>query len=138
MRNTEEPQGIPLTQLCIRDAFMTGITSDWVISTIEDNMATPRDPRSIRAWRESSKHGQEEKSQNMINVQLAQEKSHFERRSSNISNLGENVAHAQQSVSQEEEEIQNSNFEDESSKLKPLGNFNMSYKETRRLELWNN
>ena len=52
----------------------------------------------------------------MINVQLAQEKSHFEHRSGNISNFGENVAHAQPSVSQEEEEIQNSNFEYESSK----------------------
>ena len=34
--------------------------------------------------------------------------SHFEHRSSNISDSGENVAHAQPSVSQEEEEIQNS------------------------------
>ena len=47
----------------------------------------------------------------MIYVQLAREKSHFEHRSGNNSNLGENVAHAQPSVSQEEEEIQNSNFE---------------------------
>ena len=46
----------------------------------------------------------------MINVQLAQEKSHFEHRSGNFSNLGENVAPAQPSVSQEEEEIQNSNL----------------------------
>ena len=52
----------------------------------------------------------------MINVLLAQEKTHFEHRSGNISNLGENVAHAQPSVSQEEEEIRNSNFEHESSK----------------------
>ena len=52
----------------------------------------------------------------MINMQLAQEKTHFEDRSGNISNLGENDAHAQPSVSQEEEEIQNSNFEHESSK----------------------
>ena len=51
----------------------------------------------------------------MINVQLAQEKSQFEHRSGNISNLGENVSHAQPSVSQEEE-IQNSNFDYESSK----------------------
>ena len=43
----------------------------------------------------------------MIHVLLACEKSHFENRSGNISNLGENVAHAQPSVSQEEEEIQN-------------------------------
>ena len=52
----------------------------------------------------------------MINVQLVHEKSNFEHRSGNISNLGENVACAQPSVSQEEEEIQNSNFEHESSK----------------------
>ena len=49
----------------------------------------------------------------MINVQVACKKSHFERRSGNISNLGENVAHAHPSVSPEEEKIQNSNFEDE-------------------------
>ena len=43
----------------------------------------------------------------MINVQLAYEKSHIEHRSGNNSNLGENVAHAQPSLSKEEEEIQN-------------------------------
>ena len=42
--NTEEPQGIPLMQLYIRDVFMTGITSDWAMSMIEDNMETLRDP----------------------------------------------------------------------------------------------
>ena len=52
----------------------------------------------------------------MVNVELAREKSHFEHRSGNISNLGENVACAQPSVSQEEDEIQNPNFEHESSK----------------------
>ena len=52
----------------------------------------------------------------MINVQLAQEISPFECRSGNISNLGENVACAQPSVSYEEEEIQNSNFEYESTR----------------------
>ena len=52
----------------------------------------------------------------MIKVQLALEESHFEHRSSNLSNSGENVAHAQSSVTQEENEIQNSNFEFESSK----------------------
>ena len=93
---------------------MTGITSDWAMSMIKDNLATPRDLSSFQAWRESSKHGQEEKSQNMINVQLAHEKSHFEHRSCNNSNLGEGVAHAQ--PSHEEEEIQNSNLEHESSK----------------------
>ena len=44
VRNTEEPQGIPLMQSYTSDAFTTGITSDWVMSTIEDNLATPRDP----------------------------------------------------------------------------------------------
>ena len=71
VRNTEEPQGIPHLQLCIRDVFMTGIMSDWVMSMIEDNVATQRYPSSVQAWRESSKHGQEEKSQNVIQVQLA-------------------------------------------------------------------
>ena len=61
-RNTEEPQGIPQMQLYISDIFMTGITSDWVMSTIEDNLATLRDPRLIQAWRKSLEHGQEEKS----------------------------------------------------------------------------
>ena len=46
-------------QSYISDVFMTGITSDWVMSTIEDNLATPRDPSSVRAWRESSNHRQE-------------------------------------------------------------------------------
>ena len=80
------------------------------MSMIEDNLATPRVQSSVRAWIESSKHGQEEKSQNMINVQVAREKSTIEHRSSNISHPGENVAHAQPSVSHEEDEIQNSNF----------------------------
>ena len=61
-RYTEEPQGIPLMQLCIRDVIMTGITSDWAMSTIEDNVAPPRDQSSVQAWRETSTHGQEEKS----------------------------------------------------------------------------
>ena len=47
---------------------------------------------------------------------MAQEKSCFEHRSSHIYNPGENVAHAQPSVAQEEDEIQNSNFEHKSSK----------------------
>ena len=62
VRSTEEPQGIPHLQSCIREVFMTGIMNDWAMSRIEDNLATPRDLRSVRAWRESSKHGQEEKS----------------------------------------------------------------------------
>ena len=56
---------------------MTGITSEWVMSTIEHNLETPRVPSSVQAWLESSRHVQEEKSQNMINVQLAHEKSIF-------------------------------------------------------------
>ena len=44
VRNTEEPQGIPLTQLYVREAFTTGIMSDWAMSMIEDNMATLRGP----------------------------------------------------------------------------------------------
>ena len=36
--NTEEPQGIPHLQSCIREVFMTGIMSDWVMSTIEGNL----------------------------------------------------------------------------------------------------
>ena len=43
-------------QLYISDVFMTGITSDWAMSTIEDNLATARDPILVQAWRESSKH----------------------------------------------------------------------------------
>ena len=61
-RNTEEPKGIPLTQSYISNIFVTGITSEWAMSTIEDNLATLRVPSSVQAWIESSKHGQEEKS----------------------------------------------------------------------------
>ena len=83
------------------------------MNMIEDNLATPRVPSSVRAWIESSKHGENEKSRNTINVQLACKKSMIEHRSSNVS---ENVACAQPSVSHEEDEIQNSNFEYGSSK----------------------
>ena len=83
------------------------------MSMIEDNMETPRDLSLVISWRESSKHVQEDKSQNMIYVQLACKKSHFEHRSGNNSYLGQNVARAQPNVSQEEEEIENSNFEHE-------------------------
>ena len=106
-RNTEEPQGTPLMQLYISNIFMNGITNEWVMSMIEDNLATPRVMRSVRSWIESSKHGEDKKSRNMINVPLVREKSVIEHRSSNISHLGENVAHAQPSVSHEEDEIQN-------------------------------
>ena len=110
-RITEEPQRIPLMQSYVSNIFTTGITNEWAMSTIEDNLATPRVKRSVRAWKESSKHREDEKSRNMINVHLAREKSTIEHRSSNVSCLVENVAHAQPSVSHEEDEIQNSNFE---------------------------
>ena len=77
---------------------MTGIMSEWAMSTIEHNLPTPRVMSSVLAWIESSKLGQEEKSQNMINVQLACEKSKIEHRRSNISHPGENAAHARPSV----------------------------------------
>ena len=48
-RNTEEPQGTTLTQSYISNVFMTGITNEWVMIMIEDNLATPRFPRSGRA-----------------------------------------------------------------------------------------
>ena len=107
-RNTEEPQGTPLMQSYI---FMTGIMNEWVMSTIEDNSATLRVTSSALSWIESSKHGEDKKSQNMISVHLGRKKSMIEHRSSNISHPVENVTHAQPSVSHEEDEIQNSNFE---------------------------
>ena len=61
-RNTEEPQGIPLMQSYISNVFMTGITNEWVMSMIEDNLATARVLSSVRAWIESSKYGEDEKS----------------------------------------------------------------------------
>ena len=115
-RNTEEPQGTQLTQLYVSNIFTTGITSEWVMSTIEENLATLRVPSSVRAWTESSKHGEDEKSQNTINMQVAHEKSAIEHRSSNILHPCENVACAQPSVSHEEDKIQNSNYEYGSSK----------------------
>ena len=69
-RNTEEPPGTPLTQSYISNEFIPGITSEQVMSMIEDNSATPREPSSVRAWIESLKHGEDEKSRNTINVQL--------------------------------------------------------------------
>ena len=70
-RNTEEPQGTPLMQSYV---FTTQVMNEWVMSMIEDNSATPRVPRSVRAWMESSKYGEDEKSRNMINIPLAREK----------------------------------------------------------------
>ena len=61
-RNTEEPQGIPLTQLYVSNVFMTGVISEWVMSMIEDNLETLRVTSSVRAWIESSKHGEDDKS----------------------------------------------------------------------------
>ena len=55
-RNTEEPQETPLMQLYVSSIFKTGITNEWAMSTIEDNLATPRVSSSFRAWIESSKH----------------------------------------------------------------------------------
>ena len=83
------------------------------MSTIEDNSATPREPSSVRAWMKLSKHGEYEKSRNMINIPLAREKTTLEHRSNNAPRTGENVAGAQPNVSHEEDEIQNSNFEHE-------------------------
>ena len=59
-RNTEEPQGIPLVQLYISNIFSAGIMSEWAMSMIEDNLATPKYLSSVQVWRESSNHGQEE------------------------------------------------------------------------------
>ena len=42
--NTEESQGTPLMQLYVSKVFMTGITNEWGMSMIEDNLATPRVP----------------------------------------------------------------------------------------------
>ena len=91
-RNTEEPQGTPLMQSYVSNVFTTGIMNEWVMSMIEDNSTTPRVPSSVRAWIELSKHGEDEKSLNMINVHLAHEKS----TSSNVSCPVENVAHVNQ------------------------------------------
>ena len=70
-RNTEEPQGTPLTQSYV---FTTQVTNKWAMSTIEDNSETPRDPSTVRAWMESSKYAEDEKSRKVINIPLAHEK----------------------------------------------------------------
>ena len=54
IRNTEEPQGIPHSQSCVREVFMARIMSDWAMSMIEDNMATLREPSLVQAWTDSS------------------------------------------------------------------------------------
>ena len=61
-RNTEEPQGTPLMQSYVSNVFTTGIMNEWVMSTIEDNLVTPRVTSWVRAWIESSKHGEDDKS----------------------------------------------------------------------------
>ena len=115
-RNTEEPQGIPLMQSYVSNVYTTGITNEWAMRTIEDNLETPRVTSSVRAWKESSRHREDEKSRNTINVPLDREESTIEDRSSNISHSAENVVCAQPSVSHEEDEFQKSNFEYGSSK----------------------
>ena len=107
-RNTMEPQRTPPTQT---NVFTTQVTNEWAMSTIENNSATPRDLRSVRAWMESSKYGEYEKSRNMINVPLAREKSTLKDGCNDAQRTGENVARAQPNLSHEEDEIQNSNFE---------------------------
>ena len=108
-RNTMEPQRTPPTQT---NVFTTQVTNEWAMSTIENNSATPRDLSSVRAWMESSKYGEYEKSRNMINVPLAREKSTLKDGCNNdAQRTGENVACAQPNLSHEEDEIQNSNFE---------------------------
>ena len=110
VRNTEEPQGTPLTQLYVSNGFTSQVTNEWAMIMIEDKSASPRVPSSVQAWMESSNHGEDEKSRNMINIHLAHKKSTIEHRSSNMSCPVENVVHAHPSVSHEEDEIQRSKF----------------------------
>ena len=49
-------------QSYVSNIFMSGIMKEWAMSMIEDKSATPRVPSSVRAWMESSKHGEDEKS----------------------------------------------------------------------------
>ena len=92
------------------NVFITGITNECAMSMIENNSATLRVPSSNRAWIESLKHGEDEKSRNMINVHLAHKKSTIDHRSSNVSCPVENVVYAQPSGSHEEDKTQNSKF----------------------------
>ena len=109
-RNTEEPQETQQTQLYVGNIFMTQVTNEWELIMIEYNSASPRVTSLFRSLMESSKHGEAVESRNMINIHLDREKSTIEHRSSNVPCPVENVAHAQPSVSHEEDEIQNSNF----------------------------
>ena len=112
-RNTKEPQRTPPTQSYVST---TQVTNEWAMSTIENNSVTPRDLRSVRAWMESSKYGDYEKSRNMINVPLAREKSTLKDGCNDAQHTGENVVRAQPNLSHEKDEIQNSNFENVPSK----------------------
>ena len=47
-------------QSYVSNIFTTGITCEWAMSMIEDNLATLRVPSSVQAWIEISKHGEEE------------------------------------------------------------------------------
>ena len=113
LKNPKEPQGTPPSQSYVST---TQVTNEWAMSVIENNSATPRNPSSVRAWMESSIYGEYEKSRNMINVPLTREKSMLEHSSNNVPRTVENVACAQPSVSHEEDEIRNSNFEHVTSK----------------------
>ena len=107
-RNTEEPQG---TLLMHSYVFMTQVTNEWAMGMIEDNSETPRVPSSVRAWMESSKYGEDEKSLNMINIPLAREKAMLEHWSNNVPHTVKDVVCAEPSVSHEEDKIRNSNFD---------------------------
>ena len=107
-RNTMEPQQTPPMQ---SNVFTIQVMNEWAMSTIENNSATPRDLSSVRAWMESSKYGEYEKSRNMINIPLAREKSTLKDGCNDAQRTGENVARAQPNLSHEEDEIQISNFE---------------------------
>ena len=90
-RNTEEHQGSPLMQSYVSNVFTAEVMNEWSMIMIEDNSSALRVLNLVRAWMESSKHGEDEKSQNMINVHLAREKSTIEHRSSNMACPLENV-----------------------------------------------
>ena len=77
-------------QSYISNIFMTQVMNEWAMRTIEHNSVTPRIPHSVRALMESSKHGEDGKSRNMINVHLALKKSMIEHRSSNVPHPVEN------------------------------------------------
>ena len=57
-------------QLYVRNVFTTQVMYKWAMSMVEDNLSTLRFRSSVQVWMESSKHGEDEKSRNMINVHL--------------------------------------------------------------------